>query len=137
MNKPYNRNEKPKKRGHGTVFVRGFDTKSGLDNHKWTNPDSTLQRRSRLLGTDEEPEHFGDDELPRPPGLQRLAKSQRSGSNSILEILEHDSTIVVSGFLASATFVVASFVYVGTVYAIWPVTKSLWILLAMVERVTL
>ncbi|GJV93548.1 hypothetical protein Tco_1541361 [Tanacetum coccineum] len=22
---------------------------------------------SRLLGTDEEPEHFGDDELPRPP----------------------------------------------------------------------
>ncbi|GKB77074.1 hypothetical protein Tco_0943969 [Tanacetum coccineum] len=50
--------------------------------HKWTNPDSTLQRRSRLLGTDEEPEHFGDDELPRPPGLQRLAKSQRTGSNS-------------------------------------------------------
>ncbi|GKB85898.1 hypothetical protein Tco_0958170 [Tanacetum coccineum] len=27
--------------------------------------------------------HFGDDALPRPPGLQRLAKSQRSGSNSI------------------------------------------------------
>ncbi|GKB85341.1 hypothetical protein Tco_0957613 [Tanacetum coccineum] len=51
-------------------------------NHKWTNPDSTLQRRSRLLGTDEEPEHFEDDELPRPPGLQRLAKSQRTGSNS-------------------------------------------------------
>ncbi|GKA56792.1 hypothetical protein Tco_0755864 [Tanacetum coccineum] len=50
--------------------------------HKWTNPDSTLQRRSRLLGTDEEPEHFGDDELPRPPGLQRLAKSQRTDSNS-------------------------------------------------------
>ncbi|GJQ98851.1 hypothetical protein Tco_0521836 [Tanacetum coccineum] len=43
--------------------------------HKWTNPDSTLQRRSRLLGTNEEPEHFGDDELPRPPDLQRLAKS--------------------------------------------------------------
>ncbi|GJY10752.1 hypothetical protein Tco_0378937 [Tanacetum coccineum] len=52
------------------------------DKHKWKNPDSTLQRRSRLMGTDEEPEHFGDDELPRPPGLQRLAKSQRSGSNS-------------------------------------------------------
>ncbi|GJV72120.1 hypothetical protein Tco_1492115 [Tanacetum coccineum] len=50
--------------------------------HKWTNPDSTLQRRNRLLGTDEEPEHFGDDDLPRPPGLQRLAKSQRTGSNS-------------------------------------------------------
>ncbi|GKD51032.1 hypothetical protein Tco_1280008 [Tanacetum coccineum] len=43
--------------------------------HKWTNPDSTLQRRSRLMGTDEGPKHFGDDELPRPPGLQRLAKS--------------------------------------------------------------
>ncbi|GJX17156.1 hypothetical protein Tco_0217988 [Tanacetum coccineum] len=50
--------------------------------HKWTNPDSTLQRRNRLLGTDEEPEHFGDDDLPRPPGLQRLAKSQRTSSNS-------------------------------------------------------
>ncbi|GKD96596.1 hypothetical protein Tco_1380493 [Tanacetum coccineum] len=50
--------------------------------HKWTNPDSTLQRRSRLMGTDEEPAHFGNDELPRPPGLQRLAKSQRSSSNS-------------------------------------------------------
>ncbi|GKB06395.1 hypothetical protein Tco_0834628 [Tanacetum coccineum] len=50
--------------------------------HKWTNPNSTLQRRSRLMGTDEEPEHFGDDELPRPPGLQRLAKSQCSSSNS-------------------------------------------------------
>ncbi|GJS52906.1 hypothetical protein Tco_0626268 [Tanacetum coccineum] len=50
--------------------------------HKWINPDSTLQRRNRLLGTDEEPEHFGDDELPRPPGLQRHAKSQRTGSNS-------------------------------------------------------
>ncbi|GJU62170.1 hypothetical protein Tco_1244005 [Tanacetum coccineum] len=46
------------------------------------NPESTLQRRSRLRGTDKEPDHFGDDELPRPPGLQRIAKSQRSGSNS-------------------------------------------------------
>ncbi|GKF56045.1 hypothetical protein Tco_0166385 [Tanacetum coccineum] len=44
--------------------------------HKWKNPDSTLQRRNRLLGTDEEPKHFGDNDLPRPPGLQRLAKSQ-------------------------------------------------------------
>ncbi|GJT11148.1 probable serine/threonine-protein kinase PBL7 [Tanacetum coccineum] len=50
--------------------------------HKWKNPESTLQRRSRLRGTDKEPDHFGDDELPRPPGLQRIAKSQRSGSNS-------------------------------------------------------
>nr|GEX03135.1 hypothetical protein [Tanacetum cinerariifolium] len=50
--------------------------------HKWTNPESTNARRSRFHVTDEEPEHFGDDVLPRPPGLQRIAKSQRSGSNS-------------------------------------------------------
>nr|GEX01230.1 hypothetical protein [Tanacetum cinerariifolium] len=37
---------------------------------------------NRFRETDEEQEHFGDDALPRPPGLQRLAKSQRSGSNS-------------------------------------------------------
>nr|GEU77182.1 zinc finger, CCHC-type [Tanacetum cinerariifolium] len=50
--------------------------------HKWTNPESTNARRYRFCVTDENPEHFGDDALPRPPGLQRLAKSQRSGSNS-------------------------------------------------------
>ncbi|GJZ38874.1 hypothetical protein Tco_0585437 [Tanacetum coccineum] len=53
-----------------------------LQLHKWKNPESTLQRRSRLRGTDKEPDHFGDDELPRPPGLQRIAKSQRFGSYS-------------------------------------------------------
>ncbi|GKC55426.1 cellulose synthase A catalytic subunit 7 [Tanacetum coccineum] len=52
------------------------------DRHKWKNSESTLQRRSRLRGTDKEPNHFGDDELPRPPGLQRIAKSQRTSSNS-------------------------------------------------------
>ncbi|GJR09777.1 hypothetical protein Tco_0792429 [Tanacetum coccineum] len=50
--------------------------------HKWTNPESKNARRYRFRVTDEEPEHFGDDVLPRPPGLQRIAKSQRSGSNS-------------------------------------------------------
>ncbi|GJQ95714.1 putative reverse transcriptase domain-containing protein [Tanacetum coccineum] len=40
------------------------------------------QREVVFRGTDKEPDHFGDDELPRPPGLQRIAKSQRSGSNS-------------------------------------------------------
>ncbi|GJV98256.1 hypothetical protein Tco_1553508 [Tanacetum coccineum] len=49
---------------------------------KWTNPESTNARRNRFRISDEEPEHFGDDALPRPPGLQRLAKSQCSGSNS-------------------------------------------------------
>ncbi|GKA66089.1 hypothetical protein Tco_0765897 [Tanacetum coccineum] len=50
--------------------------------HKWTNPESTNARRNRFRVTDEEPGHFGDDALPRPPWLQRIAKSQRSGSNS-------------------------------------------------------
>nr|GEV79070.1 hypothetical protein [Tanacetum cinerariifolium] len=50
--------------------------------HNWTNPESTNARMNRFRVTDEEPEHFGDDALPRPPGLQRLAKSQRSSSNS-------------------------------------------------------
>ncbi|GJW94165.1 hypothetical protein Tco_0173837 [Tanacetum coccineum] len=50
--------------------------------HKWTNPESTNARSYRFRVTDEEPEHFRDDALPRPPGLQRIAKSQRSGSNS-------------------------------------------------------
>ncbi|GJX89682.1 hypothetical protein Tco_0341696 [Tanacetum coccineum] len=40
--------------------------------HKWTKkPDSSLQRKKNVFwATSEEPEHFGDDELPRPPGLQ-------------------------------------------------------------------
>ncbi|GKB40901.1 hypothetical protein Tco_0885843 [Tanacetum coccineum] len=56
------------------IFLKG--------KHKWKNPESTNARRNRFRVTDEEPEHFGDDALPRPPELQRLAKSQRSGSNS-------------------------------------------------------
>ncbi|GJX91885.1 hypothetical protein Tco_0345211 [Tanacetum coccineum] len=51
--------------------------------YKWKNLESTLARRNHLRVTDEDPEHFGDDALPRPLGLQRIAKSQRSGSNSI------------------------------------------------------
>ncbi|GJR15013.1 hypothetical protein Tco_0797665 [Tanacetum coccineum] len=57
------------------------------DRHKWKKKtELTLQRRIvvfRVVSrSDKEPDHFGDDELPRPPGLQRIAKSQRSGSNS-------------------------------------------------------
>ncbi|GKA73554.1 hypothetical protein Tco_0779856 [Tanacetum coccineum] len=48
----------------------------------WQNPKSTLARRNRLWVTGEEPEHFGEDALPRPPELQRISKSQRTGSNS-------------------------------------------------------
>ncbi|GJV82966.1 hypothetical protein Tco_1522864 [Tanacetum coccineum] len=56
------------------VFMKG--------KHKWTNPESPNARRNCFRVTDDEPEHFGDDALPRPPGLQRIAKSQLSGSNS-------------------------------------------------------
>ncbi|GKE85861.1 hypothetical protein Tco_1559603, partial [Tanacetum coccineum] len=52
------------------------------DKHKWKNSESTLARRNRLRVTDEEPEHFGEDELPRPPGAQQIAKSQRSSNST-------------------------------------------------------
>ncbi|GJR39921.1 hypothetical protein Tco_1215605 [Tanacetum coccineum] len=60
----------------------GENDEDWITTHKWTNPESTNARRNRFRVTDEEPEHFGDDALPRPPELQRIAKSQRSGSNS-------------------------------------------------------
>nr|GEU70403.1 hypothetical protein [Tanacetum cinerariifolium] len=37
------------------------------DKHKWKNPESTLARKNRFRVTDEEPEHFGEDTLPRIP----------------------------------------------------------------------
>ncbi|GKF87874.1 hypothetical protein Tco_0258751 [Tanacetum coccineum] len=40
------------------------------DKHKWNNPESTNTRRNSNRVTNEEPELFGDDALPRPPGLQ-------------------------------------------------------------------
>ncbi|GKB18881.1 hypothetical protein Tco_0852804 [Tanacetum coccineum] len=59
--------------------------------HKWKNLESTLARRNRLRVTDEEPEHFEENVLPRPPGAQRIAKSQcfsnsitSSGSNPLM-----------------------------------------------------
>nr|GEW11006.1 hypothetical protein [Tanacetum cinerariifolium]GEZ18798.1 hypothetical protein [Tanacetum cinerariifolium] len=45
--------------------------------HKWNNPESTQARRNRHQVTDPEPELFGDDALPRPPGMHRIAKSQQ------------------------------------------------------------
>ncbi|GJV93858.1 hypothetical protein Tco_1541671 [Tanacetum coccineum] len=50
--------------------------------HKWNNPESTQARRNRHRVTDPEPELFGDDALPRPPGMHRIAKSQRSSNSS-------------------------------------------------------
>ena len=52
------------------------------DKHKWKNPDSTLARRNRLRPTHAEPEHFGPDDLPRPDGMYRVAKSQRSSNST-------------------------------------------------------
>nr|GEW66139.1 putative reverse transcriptase domain-containing protein [Tanacetum cinerariifolium] len=66
----------------GTEFKHKSDLLFLKGKHKWTNPESTNTRRYRFRVTGEEPEHFGDDVLPQPPGLQRIAKSQRSGSNS-------------------------------------------------------
>ncbi|GKE63690.1 hypothetical protein Tco_1514057 [Tanacetum coccineum] len=66
---------------------------SGENNEDWMkrveilqaqaeNPESTLARRNRLRVTEEEPELFGEDALPRPPGAQRIAKSQRSSNST-------------------------------------------------------
>nr|GEV64055.1 hypothetical protein [Tanacetum cinerariifolium] len=51
-------------------------TLSGENDEDW------ITMMEILYKTHVEPEHFGDDALPRRPGLQRIAKSQRSGSNS-------------------------------------------------------
>ncbi|GKD87639.1 hypothetical protein Tco_1358793 [Tanacetum coccineum] len=50
--------------------------------HKWKNPESTLQRRSRLRGTDKEPDHFGDDELPRTQELWRIIRLRLAWQNA-------------------------------------------------------
>ncbi|GKC70090.1 hypothetical protein Tco_1115973 [Tanacetum coccineum] len=52
------------------------------DKHTWKNPESTLTRRNRLQVTNEEPELFGEDALPRPPEAQRIAKSQLSSNST-------------------------------------------------------
>ncbi|GJU17382.1 hypothetical protein Tco_1145348 [Tanacetum coccineum] len=52
------------------------------DKHKWKNPDSTNARRNRLRVTEEDPEHFGPDALPRPDGMYRIQKSQRSSNST-------------------------------------------------------
>ncbi|GJW17500.1 putative nuclease HARBI1 isoform X2 [Tanacetum coccineum] len=52
--------------------------------HTWKNPKSTQERRNRgrLIDLDGEPEPFGDDFIPRPSGVPRLSKSQRSSNSS-------------------------------------------------------
>ncbi|GJR65162.1 hypothetical protein Tco_0011227 [Tanacetum coccineum] len=51
-----------------------------VDKHKWKNLESTLARQNLLRVTDEDPEHFGEDALPRPPRAQRIGKSQHSSN---------------------------------------------------------
>ncbi|GJY56929.1 hypothetical protein Tco_0456044 [Tanacetum coccineum] len=41
-------------------------------------PESDFATKSVFWGTDKEPDHFRDDELPRPPGLQRIAKNRKA-----------------------------------------------------------
>ncbi|GKE26921.1 hypothetical protein Tco_1442305 [Tanacetum coccineum] len=55
---------------------------AATDKHKWKNPDSTNARRNRLRVTEEDPEHFGPDALPRPDGMYRIQKSQRSSNST-------------------------------------------------------
>nr|GEW99034.1 myb-like domain, Myb/SANT-like DNA-binding domain protein [Tanacetum cinerariifolium] len=53
-----------------------------MSKHKWNNPESTNARRKRHRVTNNVPELFGDDELPRPAGLHRIAKRQRSSNST-------------------------------------------------------
>ncbi|GJU35635.1 hypothetical protein Tco_1183989 [Tanacetum coccineum] len=53
------------------------------DKYKWQNPEPTQARRTRGRVTGEdEPEMFGDDAIPHPPGAPRKSKSQRSSASS-------------------------------------------------------
>lgn len=52
------------------------------DKYKWQNLKSTKARRTRGRVTEEEPEMFGDNAIPRPSGVPRKTKSQRSSASS-------------------------------------------------------
>nr|GEV81840.1 zinc finger, CCHC-type [Tanacetum cinerariifolium] len=52
------------------------------DKYKWQNPESTQARRTRGQVTEDEPEMFGDDAIPRPSGAPRKTKSQLSSASS-------------------------------------------------------
>nr|GEU33596.1 hypothetical protein [Tanacetum cinerariifolium] len=79
-------------RAHTTLDFKHKSASNFLkDKHKWNNPESTNARRNCNRVTNEDPELFGDEALPRPAGLHRIAKSQRSlnsiassGSNPVM-----------------------------------------------------
>ncbi|GKF46704.1 hypothetical protein Tco_0136506 [Tanacetum coccineum] len=52
------------------------------DKYKWQNPESIQARRTRGQLTEDEPEMFGDDAIPRPSGALQKTKSQRSSASS-------------------------------------------------------
>ncbi|GJT90055.1 hypothetical protein Tco_1078900 [Tanacetum coccineum] len=52
------------------------------DKYKWLNLESIQARRTRGRITEEDPEMFGDDSIPRPSGAPRKSKSQRSSASS-------------------------------------------------------
>ncbi|GJZ42692.1 hypothetical protein Tco_0589947 [Tanacetum coccineum] len=53
------------------------------DKYKWQNPESTQARRTRGRVTEEDPDMFKADAIPRPSGAPRKSKAQRSlGSSS-------------------------------------------------------
>nr|GFC20431.1 hypothetical protein [Tanacetum cinerariifolium] len=55
---------------------------SAKGKNKWNNPESTNARRNHHRLTNNKPELFGDNELPRPADLHRIAKSQRSSNST-------------------------------------------------------
>ena len=52
------------------------------DKYKWQNPESTQARRTRGRVTEEDPDMFGPDAIPRPSGAPRKSKSQRFSVSS-------------------------------------------------------
>ncbi|GKB79014.1 hypothetical protein Tco_0945909 [Tanacetum coccineum] len=52
------------------------------DKYKWQNYESTQARRTRGRVTEEDPDMFGPDAIPRPSGAPRKSKAQRSSGSS-------------------------------------------------------
>ncbi|GKB91035.1 hypothetical protein Tco_0963307 [Tanacetum coccineum] len=67
---------------HVKTMAKKSDNSEPKGKHKWNNPESTQARRNRNRVTNEEPELFGDDALPRPPDMHRIAKSQHSSNST-------------------------------------------------------
>ncbi|GKE66928.1 hypothetical protein Tco_1521089 [Tanacetum coccineum] len=62
--------------------MSGENDENLMIKHKWNNPKSTQARRNRNRVTNEEAELFGDNMLPRPPDMYRIAKSQCSSNST-------------------------------------------------------